>query len=347
MAPYRIPYEAQASAESSRLLADNDRLRYLLREQYGAVDLAGGSRAIRRVCELIAQIAPSSQSVCLRGEVGAGKMRAARAIHARSPRATGPFVAVTCAAMPDASVDAQLFGIASASPDGSAAGCVGRAAGGTLFLDEIGSLGPVGQARLERLALEQTSRRPNGVPVGADVRLIASSSLAVDELVVSGGFRQDLWEHVSALTIGVPPLRDRKVDLPLLTDLFVEHFARAHVRGVSRVSGRAMDMLMNYDWPGNVGELRRTIERAVVMTTGPVIHHHHLPAEIQAAGESLAAPAPGLNEALEMYEKELLQDALKRARGVRSQAARLLLTSERVLSYRLRKYGIDSRRFKT
>jgi Nif-specific regulatory protein len=346
MAPYRIPYEAQASAESSRLLADNDRLRYLLREQYGAVDLAGGSRAIRRVCELIAQIAPSSQSVCLRGEVGAGKMRAARAIHARSSRATGPFVAVTCAAMPDASVDAQLFGIESASPDGSAAGCVGRAAGGTLFLDEIGSLGPVGQARLGRLAQEQTSRRRNGVPVGADVRLIASSSLAIDELVVSGGFRQDLWEHVSALTIGVPPLRDRKVDLPLLTDLFVEHFARAHVRGVSRVSGRAMDMLMNYDWPGNVGELRRTIERAVVMTTGPVIHHHHLPAGIQAAGESLTAPAPGLADALEMYEKELLQDALKRARGVRSQAARLLMTSERVFNYRLRKHGIDSRPFK-
>ena len=244
-------------------------------------------------------------------------------------------------------VDAQLFGPGeSATSDaGSTGGCVGRAEGGTLFLDDVADLGPIAQERLLRLARDRETR-PGVASAPADVRVIVASNRDLKQEVAAGRCRRDLWEHLGALTLQIPPLRERKGDLQVLTDLFVEQFARDHVRGVRGVSSRAMDMLMNYDWPGNVAQLRMTIERAVVMTSGPVIHHHHLPVEIQASGEA-SVPMLGLSEALEAYEKELLQDALRQARGVRSQAARLLMTSERVFSYRLRKHGIDTRRFKT
>jgi Nif-specific regulatory protein len=330
------------------LLADNDRLRQQLRDIHRLSDLAGSSRAIRQIVEVITQVAPSVHTVWLRGEAGVGKARAARAIHRGSLRSSGPFVTVNCAAMPDAAVDAQLFGADAGSPAEVSAvgGCVGRAVGGTLFLDEVTALGSLAQSRLVVLARERVWVRADGTRVHVDVRLIGATTRNTDELVAAGRFRRDLWDANGALMIAVPPLRDRKGDLPVLTDLFVEQFAREHVRLVSRVSGRAMDMLMNYDWPGNVSELCRTIERAVVLTTGPVIYHHHLPPGIQEAG-GLPAPALGLSEALDAYEKELLEDALRQARGVRSQAARLLMTSERMLGYRLRKHGINSRRFKT
>jgi len=249
--------------------------------------------------------------------------------------------------MPDVAATAQLFG----AEDGSTCeltsvgGCAGRAVGGTLFFDEIADMGPLTQAAVVVLARERVWLRPDGVRVPVDVRVIAATSHDIEERVAAGALGRDLFDQLNALTISIPPLRERKSDLAMLTDLFVEQFAREHVRRVSRVSGRALDMLLNYDWPGNISQLRHTIERAVALTTGPVIHHHHLPPEIQDAGESAAAQM-GLSEALDAYEKELLQDALRQARGVRSQAARLLMTSERMFSYRLRKHGIDSRRFK-
>jgi Nif-specific regulatory protein len=348
MASHRIPFESLSVAERNRLLAENDRLRQQLRDRHRRADLAGSSGAIRRVCDLIAQVAPSVQSVCIRGEAGVGKTRAARALHAASTRSGGPFVAVNCASLLEAEVDAQLFGThgAPASLPAHANGCVGRAASGTLYFDEVAVLGPIAQHRLLRLARERIWERPDGVCLAVDVRIVAATTHDLDQEVVSAGYRPDLQQHLGGLTIDVPPLRDRKADLPVLTDLFIEEFAVEHVRGVRGVSSRAMDMLMNYDWPGNVGQLRRTIERAVVMTSGPVIHHHHLPPEIQTSGDSAAVPMLGLSEALEGYERELLQDALRQAKGVRSQAARLLMTSERVFSYRLRKHGIDTRRFK-
>jgi Nif-specific regulatory protein len=347
MASHRIPFDSLAALERSRLMADNDRLRQELRDRHRLADLAGNSRAIRRVRELIDQVGPSAHSVCLQGEEGVGKMRAARAVHAASPRSNGPFVTVHCSSMLEADVDAQLFGLTDASSAAHrAAGCVGRARGGTLFFDEVADLGPYAQQRLSRLTRERAWESPDGEPLTVDVRIVTATTRDLHQETQSGRLCPDLREHLAAMTIQIPPLRDRKTDLPVLTDLFVEQFAREHVRGVRGVSIRAMDMVMNYDWPGNVGQLRRTIEQAVVRTTGPVIHHHHLPHEIQTSGDTVSAPMIGLTEALEAYEKELLHDALRQARGVRSQAARLLMTSERVFSYRLRKHRIDTRRFK-
>ncbi len=284
------------------------------------------------------------RSVCLAGEEGVGKTRAARAIHQASARAACPFITVDCLSVLEADIEAQLFGWVDSSPR-PVAGCVGRATGGTLFLDDVADLGPRAQQALVKLVQQRIWDRRDGVCVATDVRVIAATTRDVQQEATSGRCRRDLSEHLRALTIQIPPLRERKADVPVLTELFVEQCAREHGRGARGVSTRAMDMLVNYEWPGNVGQLRHTIERAVVRTTGPVIHHHHLPPEIQTSGGP-AVPMLGLSEALDAYEKELLQDALRQAKGIRSRAARLLMTSERVLSYRLRKHRIDTRRFR-
>jgi Nif-specific regulatory protein len=331
MAPQRLPSGDFSSAERTRLLAENEMLRRSLLERHRVSDLAGDSRAIRRVRDQILQVAPSEACVLLRGEPGTGRARAARSIHAASARASGPFVTLYCAAMPDAEVETQLFGLR-------------RADGGTLFLDEPGHLGRVGQAMVWAVARGGTrSEHAHGA---SNVRLLASTAAPLESAVSSGAFRQDLFEQLATVTLRMPPLRERKNDLPVLTALFVERCVREYVRRVDRVSDRAMDMLMHYEWPGNVGELRRAIEQAVVLTSGSVIHHHHLPAVVQDAGVAGTAGQVGLSEALDVYEKDLLMDALRRSRGVRSEAARRLLTSERVLGYRLRKHGIDPRQFR-
>ena len=200
-----------------------------LKRRAGMADLAGNSRAIRRVCELIAQIAPSSHSVCVQGEDGVGKTRAARAIHAASPRSAGPFITVSCASLLEEDVDAQLFGPGeSATSDvGSTGGCVGRAEGGTLFLDDVADLGPIAQEILLRLARDRETRL--GVASApADVRVIVASNRDLKQEVAAGRCRRDLWEQLGALTLQIPPLRERKGDLHVLTDLFVEQFARDH-----------------------------------------------------------------------------------------------------------------------
>jgi DNA-binding NtrC family response regulator len=181
--------------------------------------------------------------------------------------------------MPDEVADDQLFGPGSAATSGGgpAAGCVSRAAGGTLFFDEVAALGPLAQRRLASLTRDRAVTL-DGRRVPVDVRLIAASSRNIDELTTSGAFRRDLRDEIGVVAIPIPALRDRKADLPLLADLFVEHFARRHVRAVRSVSGRAMDVLMNYGWPGNVAQLRQAIEWAGAEATGPVIHHHHRPA---------------------------------------------------------------------
>jgi len=339
-----VHQEGLLAAERTRLVAENDRLRQELRERDRLSEIVGSSRAMRRVCEQIAQVARTNAPVLLRGEPGTGKTLAARAIHGHSARSGGAFVTVSCATLPETVVDSHSRGgptIAFATAQ--MAGYVQRANGGTLFLDEIADLGPLAQERLLTLIEERVVEGPDGGRLYADVRLIASSSGNLEEAVAGGTFRRDIYERLAASTVAVPPLRDRKPDLSVLTQMFVEKFAREHARPVDRLSARALELVMHYDWPGNARELGRAIERAVVLANGPVIHHQHLPTALQEAARS--APV-ALSEALDAYEIELLQDALKQTRGMRSKAARLLGTTERIFSYRLRKHGIDWHRFK-
>ncbi len=254
-----------------------------------------------------------------------------------------PFVRVHCAAMPEAEVDSQLFGELKGAPGST--GCAQRADGGTLFLDEVGDVGVAAKEMLLAVVRDREVERPDGTTVRANVRLIAATSGDLAE-ATGDAVPHDFYQRLRALTISMPSLRDRKADLPMLVDLFVEKFAREHVRQVERLSTRTMDILMEYNWPGNVRELSAAIERAVVMATGTVIHHHCLPSAIQEAVRSGIPASMGLSESLDAYEKDLLQDALKRTHGVRSKAARLLRTTERIFGYKLRKHRIDCRQFK-
>src|SRR6185295_540844 len=221
------------------------------------------------------------------------------------------------------------------------------AEGGTLFLDEIGELNLSTQVKLLRVLQEREFERLGSTETTrANIRLVAATNKDLEKAIAAGEFREDLFYRLNVFAIFVPPLRERRPDILLLADHFVEKFAREHAKKVKRISTPAIDMLASYHWPGNVRELANAIERATVVCDGQVLHAHHLPPTLQTAEASGTGQTASLSDALEAFEKDALQDALKSARGNRAKAARLLATTERIFNYRVRKYGIDWRRFK-
>jgi Nif-specific regulatory protein len=215
-----------------------------------------------------------------------------------------------------------------------------------LFLDEIGELNLATQVKLLRVLQEHEFERLGGTEtIRTNVRLITATHKDLEKAIADGTFREDLYYRLNVFTIFVPPLRERKPDLLQLSDHFLEKFSREHGKTIKRISTPAIDMLMSYHWPGNVRELTNALERAVVVCDGHVIHAHHLPPTLQTAEASGTVTTVSLEEAMTAYEKDLLQDALKTTHGVRSKAARLLNTTDRILNYKVRKYGIDYRRF--
>jgi Nif-specific regulatory protein len=340
----------RVEAERKRLQAENRLLKEELRERYELRNLVGNSAPMRQVYELVAQAAPTSATVLLRGESGTGKELVAHAIHYGSPRSARPFVRVSCAALPESLVESELFGHEAGAFTGARGRRPGRfelADGGTLFLDEVGEIPPAVQVKLLRVLQEREFERVGGTePVRVDVRLIAATNKDLEAAMRAGTFREDLFYRLDVFSIFVPPLRERRTDIPLLADHFVEKLAREHRRDVRRIATTAIDVLMSYHWPGNVRELANCIERAVLVCEGGVIHAHHLPPTLQTAEVSGTLPQTSLEAALGTFEKDLLLDAVKIARGNRARAARLLQTTERILSYRLKRHGIDSDRFR-
>ena len=336
-------------SERKRLLDENTKLRRELTERYDIRNLVGSSRAMQSVYEHVAQVAGSTTTVLLRGESGTGKELVAHAIHYSSPRAKKPFVKVSCAALPESLVESELFGYEPGAFTDARAQKKGRfelANGGTIFLDEIGELTPSTQVKLLRVLQEREFERLGGVaPIKVNVRVIAATNKDLEEAVKDGTFREDLYYRLNVYSIYLPPLRERKTDIPLLVDHFIDKHAAAHGKDVRRIATSAIDMLMSYHWPGNVRELENCVERAVVVCDGGAIHAHHLPPTLQTAEVSGTLPRQSLKEALDAYEKDLVQDALKSARGNRAKAARLLHTTERILGYAVRKHGIDPSRF--
>jgi len=336
-------------SERKRLLDENTKLRRELTERYDIRNLVGSSRAMQSVYEQVAQVAGSTTTVLLRGESGTGKELVAHAIHYSSPRAKKPFVKVSCAALPESLVESELFGYEPGAFTDARAQKKGRfelANGGTIFLDEIGELTPSTQVKLLRVLQEREFERLGGVaPIKVNVRVIAATNKDLEEAVKDGTFREDLYYRLNVYSIYLPPLRERKTDIPLLVDHFIDKHAAAHGKDVRRIATSAIDMLMSYHWPGNVRELENCVERAVVVCDGGAIHAHHLPPTLQTAEVSGTLPRQSLKEALDAYEKDLVQDALKSARGNRAKAARLLHTTERILGYAVRKHGIDPSRF--
>jgi Nif-specific regulatory protein len=337
--------------DKRRLVDENAHLRQELKERYDFSNLVGSSGPMRQIFEQVAQVAGTNTTVLVRGESGTGKELIAHAIHYSSLRAKKPFVRVSCAALPESLIESELFGYEKGAFTGAEARKKGRfelAEGGTLFLDEIGDVNLATQVKLLSVLQEREFERVGGTEtIKANVRLVAATNKDLERAIAAGTFREDLYYRLNVFTIFIPPLRERKADLVLLVDHFLEKFAREHKRSIKRISTPAIDMLASYHWPGNVRELENTLERAVLMCDGEVIHGHHLPPSLQTAEASGTVTRVALSDAVAAYEKDLIQDALKTTRGNRAKAARLLDSTERIINYKVKQYGIDAKRFRS
>ena len=336
--------------ERKNLLDENTHLRSELQQRYDFSNIVGTSSPMRQAYEQISQVAATATTVLIRGESGTGKELIAHAIHYNSPRAQKPFVKVSAAALPDTLIESELFGYEKGAFTGAEARKRGRfelAHGGTLFLDEVGELNLPTQVKLLRVLQEGEFEKLGGTEtLKADVRLIAATNRDLEAAMAERQFREDLYYRLNVFSIFVPPLRDRKPDVMLLADHFLIKYTRQHNKRIKRIATPAIDMLMSYHWPGNVRELENTIERAVLTCDSQVIHGHHLPPALQTAEASGTAVQSSLSDAVGQYEKDLILDALKSARGNRAKAARLLGTTERIVGYKVRKYGIEASRFR-
>lgn len=312
--------------------------------------LVGRSKRMREVYALVDQVADTPTTVLLRGESGTGKELVARALHEGGARSRGPFVKVNCAALPAAIIESELFGHEAGSFTGATGRRKGRfelSDGGTIFLDEIGDLAPETQIKLLRVLQEREFERVGSAePVRVDVRVIAATSRDLETMIVEERFRPDLYYRLNVFPIHLPPLRERRSDILLLADHFVEQFSRAHGKSVRRIATPAIDLLMSYHWPGNVRELENCVERAVLLTRDDVVMSHHLPPSLQGPDEAGEGTTPGLEAALDAVERDLVLDALKAHRGNMAAAARALGITERKMGLRVSRHGIDPRRFR-
>lgn len=312
--------------------------------------LIGTSNSLMAALEQALQVAPAKTTVLLRGESGTGKELIAELIHRNSPRAAQPFIKVNCAALPESLIETELFGHERGAFTGAVMQRKGRfemADGGTIFLDEVGELSLATQVKLLRVLQEREFERVGGTgTLQTDVRLIAATNKDLEKAIAEKTFREDLYYRLNVFTVFLPPLRERKPDVLLLADHFIEKYAKEHSKPVRRISTPAIDMLMSYHWPGNVRELENCIERAVVVCNDAVIHSHHLPPSLQTAEVTDTMPQQSLIAAVETLEREMITDALKITRGNQTRAALLLQVTERVINYKVKKFGISCERFR-
>src|SRR4051812_21090538 len=345
-----IKSEHLVDDERKRLMDENTHLLEELKERYDFSNIIGTAGPMKQVYEQIAQVAHTNTTVLVRGESGTGKELIAHAIHYNSPRAQKPFIKVNCAALPDTLIESELFGYERGAFTGAHALKKGRfelAEGGTLFLDEIGDMNVATQSKLLRVLQEREFERLGGTQtIRTNVRMITGTNKDLEKAMAEGKFREDLYYRLNVFAIFVPPLRDRKSDLLLLADHFLQKYAREHKKNIRRISTPAIDMLTAYHWPGNVRELENVMERAVLVCDSNVIHGHHLPPTLQTAEVTGTESRMTLTSAVQSFERDLIQDALKSTRGNVAQAAIMLDSTERILGYKVKKYNIDTRRFK-
>jgi Nif-specific regulatory protein len=330
---------------------ENLELRKNLEEKGKPDEMVGNSSSMREVYHQIGQVAPSSTTALIRGETGTGKELVARAIHKKSPFSQGPFVPVNCAALPESLLESELFGHEKGSFTGALNQHIGRfesANNGTLFLDEVGEMSLSAQGRLLRAIQEKEIQRVGGShSIRVNVRLICATNRNLETDVADGRFREDLYYRINVFTVILPPLRERGADILMLADYFVKKYAASHAKKIERISTPAIDMLSAYHWPGNVRELENVIERAVLVSSGNDINGHDLPPTLQMKDPGKSGVRPSnFDSMVEAYEKEIIVDALKDARGNQSEAARVLGTTKRIIQYKIDKYGIDYRRFR-
>ncbi len=336
--------------EKQTLRDENKRLLNELENKYRITNIVGNSNKMREVFQMVSQVCKSNATVLVRGESGTGKELVANSVHYNSNRAQAPFVKVNCAAIPVNLIESELFGHEKGAFTGAIKQKLGKfelAHKGTLFLDEIGSIGLDVQVNLLRVLQEKEFERVGGQKtIKSDVRIIAATNKNLEQAVEEGTFRGDLYYRLNVFPIYLPPLRERKTDILLLADHFLERYAKENRKDIRRFSTPAIDMLMAYHWPGNVRELENCIERAVLLCEEGVIHSYHLPPTLQTGPESDTLPALSLEEAVANLEREMIIDALKNTRGNITQAADLLKTTVRKFAYKAQKFGVSYKHYR-
>ncbi|MEJ5357320.1 MAG: sigma 54-interacting transcriptional regulator [Desulfobacterales bacterium] len=328
--------------ETFRDLSEVEQLQKELRSRYTFEDIVGASPVMQRLFDILPQVAASRSSVLIEGPSGTGKELFARAIHNLSPRSRKPFVAVNCAALPDTLLESELFGYKAGAFTDARRDKPGRfmlADGGTIFLDEIGDVSPAMQVRLLRVLQEQRVEPLGAVePVAVDVRVVAATHRDLARLVRAGSFRDDLYYRLRVVHLRIPPLRERREDLPLLVEHIVSRFNRLQGKDIAGLTLEATARLMEHDFPGNVRELENIIEQAFVLCRGEFIDLHHLPPELRPGVPASAETLPATN--LRDLEKLLIADTLRRFRGNRMQSARALGIDPSTLYRKIRRFGI-------
>lgn len=332
--------------EAQELAREMRQLRTRVRDRVAPNNIIGDAPPMQRIFEVIDQVAPSKASVLITGESGTGKELVANAIHQRSGRAGGPFVKLHCAALAETLLESELFGHERGSFTGAVTRKDGRfllADGGTLFLDEIGEISAALQVKLLRFLQEHEFERVGGTQtIHVDVRVIAATNRNLQDEIAKGRFREDLFYRLNVVSLEMPPLRDRRADIPALLKFFLDRYAKENAKAMEGCSQQVLEILMNYNWPGNVRELENAVERAVVLASGPLLEPKHLPPKIQPLPVANGLPQiPGATMA--ELERYAILETLKATGGSTSRAAEMLGISTRTIQYRMHEYNAAPR----
>jgi DNA-binding NtrC family response regulator len=335
-----------------QLQQENWLLRHQLKTKYRFKNLVGTSLAMQQVFQLIEKVADAESTVLVLGESGTGKELVARAIHFNSHRAENPLVPVHCGAIPESLLESELFGYERGAFTGAARTRIGRfelANGGTIFLDEVGDMSPALQMKLLRVLQEQRFERVGGIKsVRVDVRIIAATNRNLEEAIMRGKFREDLYYRLSVIPLNLPPLRERKEDIPILLQHFMDQFNRMRDRKLQGFSPNALHMLMHYHWPGNVRELENLVDRVVVLRGHGLVELEDLPEKMRTSwmptqpAATVEIPDEGfcLDRAVREFERGLISQALQKSDGVKNKAAQLLGIKRTTLIEKLRRHSL-------
>lgn len=339
-----------AAMQRQKLEGENLRLRHELEGRFRPENIIGNSNAMRNVYHQIHQVAQGDITVLIRGESGTGKELVAQAIHYSSPRANAPFVRLNCAALNENLLASELFGHVKGAFTGAIQSRMGRieqANNGTLFLDEIGDFSAATQVKLLRVLQEREFESVGSNQTRkTNARIIVATNRDLEKAMDEGAFRRDLYYRINVFPVFLPPLRDRKDDILLLADYFVEQYAKRTNKDVRRISTPAINMMVAYHWPGNVRELENCIERAVVLSSDGVIHSHHLPPTLQTSDASDTIGVGPFKEKVRLFERDLIVDALKRCNGNLTAVAADLKITPRIIQYKVKDLAIDYKRYR-
>jgi DNA-binding NtrC family response regulator len=334
-------FKIRKTEEKTYLVRENRVLKETLKDRFKSEDFVYQSEKMHEVASLIVRIAMTDSTCIINGESGVGKEVVVDLLHSLSDRKDNPLIKVNCAAIPETLLESELFGYEKGAFTGAYQRKIGKfelANRGTIFLDEIGDIPLVLQSKLLRVLQEREIERLGGIhTVKVDVRIITATNKNLDEEVKKGNFREDLYYRLNVVNIRVPPLRERKEDVLLLIDFFLKKYNAKHKKNVKGLTREVRDMLMKYDYPGNVRELENITERAVVLTRGDYISKEDLPA---FSGETKDLLEKNMKETVETIERNMILDALISAEWVQTKAASILGLSERMLRYKIKKYNI-------